>query len=157
MRKILIMLSLFAALGVNAVNAGTNSDNPRDQIIRRTDEAGTFRDGNGEYHWQVIERRVYIPSYQTRGLFGIGWRTVPAHYELRTDRIKVYNYRNSQPYRDNRGWQGRHPHGMPPGQRKKLDRYRDNYRGDNYRDDYDRDRKYEHRKNKHGHHDRDDD
>jgi hypothetical protein len=116
MKRIVYLLAVFAALAANTTIAQN-----REEVISRTYEPGVHSDERGEYRWQVIERRVWIPEYQTRGIFGVGVRTIPGHYEMRTDRIKVYN--NDRNHYDGdrgrKGWQGKHPHGMPPGQRKK--------------------------------------
>ncbi|MBC8052521.1 MAG: hypothetical protein H7Y13_05615 [Sphingobacteriaceae bacterium] len=143
MRKFLFSLVFFAALGTSSVYADRNPE--RDRIIRRYDERNVYYDSRGEYHWQVIEREVWIPERRVRTV--IGTRVIPGRYEVRAQRIKVYHnsgrYRNDNRYYDrdnsyNRGKKS-HPHGMPPGQRKKQDnRYDDR--------DYDyRDREYENR------------
>lgn len=112
------MVAVFAALTANSAMAQYN----RDQVISRTFESGVYSDERGEYRWQLIEKRVWIPEYQTRGILGIGVRTIPGHYEMRTDRVKVYT-NGSGGYNDsNNGRKGNHPHGMPPGQRKKQGR-----------------------------------
>jgi hypothetical protein len=83
------------------------------------------------------ERRVWIPEQRTRGIFGIGSRTIPGHYEMRTERVKVYLNGGKK---NKKG----HPHGMPPGQRKKLnDRYDDRYDSRDRRYDDRRDRDYD--------------
>ena len=115
MKRILYMLVVFAALTTNPAAAQYN----RDEIISRTYEPGVYTDERGEYRWQVVERRVWIPEYQTRGILGIGVRTIPAHYEMRTDRTKVYTNSGSSEYNNKNKKQ--HPHGMPPGQRKKQE------------------------------------
>ena len=110
------MLALFVALIANAAIAQN-----RDEIVNRTYEPGVFNDDQGgEYRWQVVERRVWIPEYQTRGIFGIGSRTIPGHYEMRSERIKVYTNSSRDGHYKGKGWKGKHPHGMPPGQRKKM-------------------------------------
>lgn len=124
MKKIVYMLALSAALAANAAVAQY-----RDEVINRTYEPGVYTDDRGEYRWQTIERRVWIPEYQTRGILGVGVRTIPGHYEMRTDRVKVYtnSARNSDyEYGESRR-NKRHPHGMPPGQRKKVEKNRGNY------------------------------
>ncbi len=110
------MLALFAAL--IASNASAQN---REEVINRTYEPGIYNDERGEYRWQVIERRVWIPEYQTRGVLGVGRRIIPGHYEMRTDRVKVYinDSRNGDYDDKGKGKKGKHPHGMPPGQRKK--------------------------------------
>ena len=132
MKKIVLTLALIAAIG--AVKAQRYS---RDDI-RRYDERGVYTDDRGDYHWQVIERRVWIPTHSVRGLFGS--RTIPGHYEMRTERVKVYHYRQ--------GRRPQHPHGMPPGQRKKMNdgRYYERDRDYNYPYDDNRnwnDRRYD--------------
>ncbi|HEX8378546.1 MAG TPA: hypothetical protein VF602_12070 [Pedobacter sp.] len=118
MKKFTFMLALFAAL--MASNASAQN---RDEVINRTYEPGVYNDERGEYRWQVIERRVWIPEYQTRGVLGVGRRTIPGHYEMRTDRVKVYtnDSRNGDYDGKGKGKKGKHPHGMPPGQRKKQE------------------------------------
>ena len=136
MRKFLLSLAFFAALGASSVYADRNPD--RDRIIRRYDESRIYQDSRGEYHWQVIEREVWIPTRRVGTIFGT--RTIPGHYEVRQQRVKVYhrNSRNYNPYNQrgnqyNKGKKG-HPHGMPPGQRKKYDdRYGDYKNRDNDR------------------------
>ena len=138
------MMAFFAALGASSVYAG-NPD--RDRIIRRYDERGVYQDSRGEYHWQVIEREVWIPERRVGTV--LGTRVIPGHYEVRQQRIKVYHntgrYNNERYYDRGKQYQkgkNGHPHGMPPGQRKKQDgRYNDRDR------DYDRrDREYESRR-----------
>ena len=109
------MLALFAAFMVN-----NSSAQRRDEIINKTYEPGVFYDDRGEYRWQVVERRVWIPEYQTRGILGVGIRTIPGHYERRVDRVRVYTGSSRNEYSNDRGRAGKHPHGMPPGQRKKA-------------------------------------
>ena len=119
MKRLIYLLAVFAALTANSARAQYN----RDQVISRTYEPGVYNDDRGEYRWQVIERRVWIPEYRTRGILGVGSRTIPGHYEMRTDRVKVYTNSRNGDYRDSRnGRRGNHPHGMPPGQRKKQQR-----------------------------------
>ena len=85
MKRLIYLLAVFAALTANSAMAQYN----RDQVISRTYEPGVYNDDRGEYRWQVIERRVWIPEYRTRGILGVGSRTIPGHYEMRTDRVKV--------------------------------------------------------------------
>ena len=117
MRKMVYLLAVFAALTANSAYAQYN----REEVVSRTYEPGVYSDDRGEYRWQIIEKRVWIPEYRTRGILGIGERVIPGHYEMRTDRIKIYtNGSRDGRYGDGgKGWQGKHPHGMPPGQRKK--------------------------------------
>ena len=156
MRKTILLAALFVALGATTSSAQYSSN--RDRVERRVTHPGVYQDDRGDYQWQTVERRVWIPERRTSGIFGIGSRRIPGHYEMRTERIKVYrNARNSQYGNQRRGWGGKHPHGMPPGQRKKLE----NRRYDDRRDDrYDRNDRYDSRskdrKNK-GRYDRDDD
>ncbi len=127
------MLALFVAITANTASAQYSNNNSRDQVISRTDDPTVYTDNGGEYHWQTVEKRVWIPEYQTQGVLGVGRRTVPAHYEMRTERVKVYN--NGRQYNENgqygqngqqlpgqQGWGTHNPNGMPPGQRKKLER-----------------------------------
>ncbi len=119
MKRLIYLLAVFAALTANSAMAQYN----RDQVISRTYEPGVYNDDRGEYRWQVIERRVWIPEYRTRGILGVGSRTIPGHYEMRTDRVKVYTNSRNGDYDDSgKGRKGNHPHGMPPGQRKKQQR-----------------------------------
>jgi hypothetical protein len=142
MRRILLLAVLFAALGTTTSSAQYSS---RDGVARRVIEPGVYQDGRGTYQWQTVERRVWIPERRTAGIFGIGSRRIPGHYEIRTDRVKVY--RNNQYGSKRKGWEGKHPHGMPPGQRKKLEnrRYDDRRYDDRRYDDrrYDRDDRYD--------------
>lgn len=140
MRRILLLAALFVALGATTSSAQYN--NTRDREERRVTEPGVYQDDRGEYQWQTVERRVWIPERRTAGIFGIGSRTIPGHYEMRTDRVKVYRNdrdrdRNAQSGTQRKGWEGKHPHGMPPGQRKKLENRRDNDRDDDRNDRYD--------------------
>jgi len=135
MRRFLLLAALFVALGASSSQAQYTS---RDRVERRVTQPGVYQDNRGTYQWQTVERRVWIPERRTAGIFGIGSRRIPGHYEIRTERIKVY--RNNQYGNQRRGWEGKHPHGMPPGQRKKLD----NKRYDDRRDDrYDRNERYD--------------
>ncbi|NEU07089.1 hypothetical protein GZH53_02080 [Flavihumibacter sp. R14] len=159
MRRTLLLAALFVALGATTSSAQYSN---RDRVERRVTQPGVYQDERGDYQWQTVERRVWIPERRTSGVFGIGSRTIPGHYEMRTERIKVYRNanRNNQYGNQRRGWEGKHPHGMPPGQRKKLEsrRYDDRYdRNDrNDRDDrYDHNDRYDSKskgkKNKGGH------
>lgn len=121
MKRIFTLLILFVALGVSTSKAQYTRDNNENETRRY--EPGVYQDDRGEYRWQTVERRVWIPEYRTPGIFGIGSRIIPGHYEMRTSRVRVYtdsNYENRQ-----QGWVGKHPHGMPPGQRKKMQRNRE--------------------------------
>ncbi|MEJ6980343.1 hypothetical protein WG906_07770 [Pedobacter sp. P351] len=117
MKRLIYMLAVFAALTANSAMAQN-----REQVVSRTYESGTYSDERGEYRWQLIEKRVWIPEYQTRGILGIGVRTIPGHYEMRTDRVKVYTNGRNGDYDSKKGNKGNHPHGMPPGQRKKQEK-----------------------------------
>lgn len=131
------MAALFVALGATTSSAQNRT---RDRVNSRITLPGVYEDDRGEYQWQTVERRVWIPERRTAGIFGIGSRTIPGHYELRTERVKVYRRdRNSRDVDQREGWEGKHPHGMPPGQRKKLENRRsDEYKNDRY-DNEDRD------------------
>lgn len=133
MKKILIILALFAASGTISTQAQYRQT---PTILGANDDA-IYRDDRGEYRWEIRERRVWIPEYRTRGILGVGGRTIPGHYEMRRERVKVYL--NGQ--RNKKG----HPHGMPPGQRKKMDRRYDDRYDDRDRRYDDRDRRYEDR------------
>ena len=152
MKKIFTLLVLFVALGVSTANAQYNT---RNQNQTKTFEPGVYQDEQGEYRWQTIENRVWIPERRTSGIFGIGARTIPGHYEVTTtDRVKVYTRsdRNSQTGDRQQGWAGKHPHGMPPGQRKKIQSNNDQrWDGDNNGSDKTKKGK------KHKNHDNDDD
>jgi hypothetical protein len=151
MRRILLLAALFVALGASTSSAQYNNrDRENTRVIA---ESKVYTDDRGEYTWQTVERRVWIPERRTSGVFGIGSRTIPGHYETRTERIKSYrrdNDRNTR-YGDQRtqrkGWEGKHPHGMPPGQRKKLENRRDDDRYDNRDDRYDRNDRYDNDRN----------
>ena len=89
-------------------------------------QSGTYRDDQGEYRYETREERVWVPEQRTGGIFGVGGRTIPGHYETRSTQVKVYRDQNGNPINQNgqygeqrKGWEGKHPHGMPPGQRKK--------------------------------------
>jgi hypothetical protein len=97
-------------------------------------QSGTYRDEQGEYRYETREERVWIPEQRTGGIFGVGGRTIPGHYETRTNQVKVYYDQNGNPINRDRqygegrkGWEGKHPHGMPPGQRKKMQGNSGNY------------------------------
>lgn len=125
---------LFAAIGT----MDTQAQYRQDPTVWGSTDNTVYSDDRGEYRWETRERRVWIPEYRTRGIFGVGARTIPGHYEMRNERVKVYLRGD----RDNN--RKGHPHGMPPGQRKKLGKYGDNRgyedRNDRYeRDDHDRD------------------
>ena len=138
MRRTLLLAALFVALGATSSSAQYNN---RDRVERRVTQPGVYQDDRGTYQWQTVERRVWIPERRTSGIFGIGSRRIPGHYEIRTDRVKIY--RNNQYGSQRRGWEGKHPHGMPPGQRKKLENRRDNDRWDDRDRRYDRDDRYD--------------
>ena len=154
MKRIFSLLILFVALGVSTLQA-QYSRNDNEKETRRY-EPGVYQDERGEYRWQVVERRVWIPEYRTPGIFGIGSRTIPGHYEVRSsDRVKVYT--RSQYESRQQGRDGKHPHGMPPGQRKKMQKNRGygDQRWDN--DDRDDDNRKKKNKKKDYNKDRDDD
>jgi hypothetical protein len=142
MKRIFTLLILFVALGVSTSQAQYTRNNNENEKETRRYEPGVYQDERGEYRWQTIERRVWIPEYRTPGIFGIGSRTIPGHYEVRsTNRVKVYT--NSE-YENRQQSQGekKHPHGMPPGQRKKMQKNRnDNDQRWNNEDDDHRDKK----------------
>lgn len=128
MKKILIILALFAATGTMT----TQAQYRQTETVWGANDGSIQRDERGEYRWEMRERRVWVPEYRTRGVFGVGSRTIPGHYEMRRERVKVYL--NGQNNNKKKG----HPHGMPPGQRKKMgERYDDRYEG--------RDRRYDDR------------
>lgn len=143
MKKILIIVALFAALGTTT----TQAQNRQTPTIWGANDGNVYSDDRGEYRWEMRERRVWIPEQRTRGIFGVGSRTIPGHYEMRTERVKVY--RDGQ---NNNNKKKGHPHGMPPGQRKKMgERYDDRYEGrdrrdDDRRNDDRRDRRYDDRR-----------
>jgi hypothetical protein len=117
--------------------------------------AQTGRDEQGEYRYETREERVWVPERRTGGIFGVGGRTIPGHYEIQNRQVKVYRDRNGNPinqderYGDKRkGWEGKHPHGMPPGQRKKANRQNTDNRDRRYDRNNDgvideRDRRYD--------------
>ena len=148
MRKFLIMAALFVALGATTSSAQNNN---RDRVNSRVTLPGVYEDDRGEYQWQTVERRVWIPERRTGGIFGIGSRTIPGHYEMRTERVKVYRNgnRNSRDVDHRKGWEGKHPHGMPPGQRKKLENQRYENRSHDRSDRYDHDDNRNDSKSKH--------
>ncbi|MEJ7691850.1 hypothetical protein, partial [Daejeonella sp.] len=111
MKKILIILALFAASGTMTTQAQI-SQLP---TIFGSNDNTVYRDDRGEYRWEMRERRVWIPEYRTRGVLGVGSRTIPGHYEMRNERVKVY-LNGGDGGKNKKG----HPHGMPPGQRKKM-------------------------------------
>ena len=89
-------------------------------------QTGTYTDEQGTYRYETREERVWVPEQRTGGIFGVGGRTIPGHYETQQRQVKVYTDRNGnrvntdgQYGEKNKGWEGKHPHGMPPGQRKK--------------------------------------
>lgn len=158
MKKILIILVLFAASGTMTAQAQYREI----ETIFGGNDGSIQRDERGEYRWEMRERRVWVPEYRTRGVLGVGSRTIPGHYEMRRERVKVYL---NQGKKNKKG----HPHGMPPGQRKKMgerydDRYEDRDRGYDSRRDRDdddrrdrddddddrRDRRYDDRRDRNG-------
>ena len=158
MKKILIIVVLFAALGTTT----TQAQNRQTPTVWGANDGTVYSDDRGEYQWEMRERRVWVPEQRTRGILGVGSRTIPGHYEMRTERVRVYNDSNN----NKKG----HPHGMPPGQRKKMDkrdddrydsrdrryddsRDRDDDRRD--RDDDRRDKRYDNRRDRDDDNDRD--
>lgn len=136
MKKILIILALFAASGTMSAQAQYRQT----ETVWGANDGSVYRDDRGEYRWEMRERRVWIPEYRTRGILGVGARTIPGHYEMRNERVKVYLNGGSK---NKKG----HPHGMPPGQRKKMDkRYDDRYESRDRRDDDRNDRRYDDRR-----------
>lgn len=92
-------------------------------LLALESNAQTGTDQQGSYRYETREERVWVPERRTGGIFGVGGRTIPGHYETRTREVKVYdNDRNGQYGEKKKGWEGKHPHGMPPGQRKKQGR-----------------------------------
>jgi len=115
MKKAIILVALFVALGTT----NSQAQYRQEQTVwglsdRRSNDRNVYRDDRGEYRYEMRERRVWIPEYRTGGIFGVGGRRVPGHYEMRNERVKVYTRQNNQNKKQ-------HPHGMPPGQRKKSD------------------------------------
>ncbi|HXI00771.1 MAG TPA: hypothetical protein VNI52_10935 [Sphingobacteriaceae bacterium] len=161
MNKKAIMLSLFVTLGAATIDNASAQQVNLPEILRgnRVDESKVYQDDRGTYHYETRERRVWVPEQRTRGVFGT--RTEPGHYETIREQVKIYHNRNndrndrnnrdndygdSEGYKNKKGKKG-HPHGMPPGQRKKQ--------GDRDRDDDDD--RYEDRRNDRRAGDRDDD
>lgn len=139
MKKILIILALFAASGTMSAQAQYRQAEP----VWGANDGSIYRDDRGEYRWEIRERRVWVPEYRTRGVFGIGSRTIPGHYEMRRERVKIY-------LNGGKNKKG-HPHGMPPGQRKKMNREyddRDRRYDDRDRRYDDRDRRYDDRRDR---------
>lgn len=150
MKRILSLLILFVALGVSNANAQYDNRDTRNQKTTRVFEPGVFQDEGGEYRWARVETRVWVPERRTTGIFGIGARTIPGHYEvINTRREKVYTRdRNNQSGEYKKSGK-KHPHGMPPGQRKKMQgNGHDNDRWDNEDDN-----KKGNKGNKHKNHD----
>ena len=136
MKRIIILFVLFAAIGT----MDSQAQYRQEPTVWGSNDGQIQSDERGEYRWEMRERRVWIPEYRTRGILGVGARTIPGHYEMRNERVKVY----LKGERDNN--KKDHPHGMPPGQRKKLDKYGDNRGNEDRNDRYernDRDRRYE--------------
>ena len=129
MKKVIILVALFAALGTT----DTQAQYRQDQTVWGSNENdnNVYTDGRGDYRWEMRERRVWIPEYRTTGIFGIG-----------RERTKVYLGQNRQ-----NGQYGKqhpqHPHGMPPGQRKKMGNGGYDPRYEGRRDD---DRQYDDRR-----------
>lgn len=147
MKKILIILALFAASGTMSAEAQYRET----PTVWGANDNTVYRDDRGEYRWEIRQRRVWIPEYRTRGILGVGARTIPGHYEMRNERVKVYL--NGGNNRNKKG----HPHGMPPGQRKKMDgRYDERYETRDRRYE-DRDRRYDDRDRRYDGRERDDD
>ena len=133
MKKAIILVALFAALGTTTSQAQSRQDQTvwgsNDQ---RSNDRNVYSDDRGEYRYETRERRVWVPEYRTGGILGVGGRRVPGHYEMRNERVKVYTRQNDQNRKQ-------HPHGMPPGQRKKYDnRYDDRNRNDGRYDERNR-------------------
>lgn len=92
MKKLLTLAVFLSVLGATSVSGQTW----RDDDDRRYADNRTYRDDRGDYHWQVVERRVWIPERRVRGLFGT--RVIPGHYEIRNERVKVYHRKKHYPY-----------------------------------------------------------
>lgn len=128
MKRILILFVLFAAIGT----MDSQAQYRQEPTVWGSNDGQVYSDERGEYRWEMRERRVWIPEYRTRGILGVGARTIPGHYEMRNERVKVYLRGD----RDNN--KKGHPHGMPPGQRKKLGKYDDNRGYEDRNDRYER-------------------
>ena len=105
-------------------------------LVALESNAQSGRDEQGSYRYETRQERVWIPEQRTGGIFGVGGRTIPGHYETRDREVKVYTDQNGNPVNQNgdydrqgKGWEGKHPHGMPPGQRKKQGQSNDNRNG----------------------------
>jgi len=110
MKPILLTIALCAALGAaSAQNYPYNND-------RRYDDRGNCND-NGSQDWRVVEQRVWVPAQRVSN--GIFTRTIPGHYEIRRDRVRVYRNDNDDRYY-NKSY--KHKKGMPYGQWKKQRR-----------------------------------
>ncbi|WP_207534993.1 hypothetical protein [Desertivirga arenae] len=131
MKKVILTL-LVAATGFVSANA----------------QDGVYRDQQGEYHYETRDQQVWVPEQRVGGIFGVGGRTIPGHYETRSQQVKVYNRYPNSPYgQGQKGWAGKHPHGMPPGQRKKMQQsYSPNYPDLNRDRDFDDYGVYDNRK-----------
>jgi hypothetical protein len=134
-------IALFAALGT-MFSLSAQAQILPDILGSRVDENKVYQDENGTYRYETREKRVWVPEQEKTGVFGT--RRIPGHYETVREQVKVYTSRNGQNgsnggYYDQNGvyhagndgyntqgkqpgWAGKHPHGMPPGQRKKMDR-----------------------------------
>lgn len=111
MRRIMLMVPLFVALGATAKSETYTSRSTE----KRIDAQGAYHNGHDDYYWETVERRVWVPSSRTR--FGIDIRIIPGHYEVRREKVKVYRPRHDDYY------YSKHPHGMPPGQYKKWEKH----------------------------------
>lgn len=154
------MLALFVAIGAATADKTSAQQVNIPEIFggngtRGYEEGKVYQDERGTYHYETRERRVWVPEQRTRGIFGT--RVEPGHYETIREQVKIYHNRNNNyGYGDdrynNKGSKKGHPHGMPPGQRKKMgnrdydddDRRYDDRRYDDRRYD---DRRYMDRKN----------
>lgn len=150
------MLALFVAIGAAAADKTNAQQVNIPEIFRGATRGGyeegkVYQDERGSYHYETRERRVWVPEQRTRGIFGT--RVEPGHYETIREQVKIYHNRSNRygddGYNNSKGGKKGHPHGMPPGQRKKMgnrdyddDRY-ENRRYDDRRYD---DRRYEDRR-----------
>ena len=137
---IVLFVALGAAFSLSA-DAQINTSLPQIFGSKQYDENKIYQDENGTYRYETREKRVWVPEQESTGIFGT--RVVPGHYETVREQVKVYTNRNNRNgsdggYYDQNGvyhagngtynntdgkqpgWVGKHPHGMPPGQRKKM-------------------------------------
>lgn len=70
-----------------------NDYDPHDDYVLNGVEV--YYSTEGYYHWEIVEKRVWIPGYVRFTRFGI--EAVPGHWEIITERMRCYDVSHFPP------------------------------------------------------------